>query len=375
MNNVFVRATIVIVITSFIANMAQAQERKCDLGLNYSTEVHSDFGKKTNWINLLSLKGQYKAWQNGELSLNTISIWKTNEERIIDDMQTFSNIEEGNLAINIFLMGYMHRFRNISLFAGIRNVNEDYFIGNYTSLFTNSSCGIYPTLSINYPIANYPLSAMCIHGEFKLNETLFLKNSLYNGTARKLFSEEGSLFTINPKKDGILNVTELDYLSKSSNHGVYTIGSVLYTGNSVFGNSEQEEAKEKTKIDFALWGSVERSVYNSKNKSIGVLLQGSFTPDNRNYCKHYYGAGIVLNSIIPTRNDNTLGVFCNKAFFRENAEIAIEVAWKYRVNDYLTFQPAIHSINSGSAIKTVGLIRLVYSLGAKCTTSPEVFPK
>ena len=340
-----------------LVNETQAQERKHNFGIDYTTEVHSDFGKKVNWVNLLSLKGQYRIWENGELSLNTISIWKTNKERIIDDLQTFSNIEEDNMAVNIFVAGYAHHFKKIALFAGIRNVNEDFFIGDYTSLFTNSSCGIYPTLSINFPIANYPLSSMCVHGEFELSETLTVKNSLYNGITRQLFSKEGSLFTINPKKDGILNVAELSYSSKSNNYGFYTIGSV----QSVYGSNEQEEMS-KAKINYALWGSIEKGIYNFQNKSIGVLLQGSFSPADRNDCKYYYGAGIILNSIIPTQSDNILGVFCNNAVFREETEITIEITWKYKVNNHFTFQPSIHCINSRSAVKTVGLVRLIYNL-------------
>lgn len=203
MKTIFIR--IVIVLAMFTVDMVRGQEHKYDLKLNYTTEVQSDFGRKINWVNLLSLEGEYKPWRNGELSLQTISIWKTRKERIANDLQTFSNIEENNMAINIFFMGYTHYFKNISLFGGIRNVNNDYFTGIYTSLFTNSSCGIYPTLSANFPIANYPVSAVCIHGEFKLGKVLTLKNSLYNGIAHELFSKKGSLFTIrwNFKRNGI----------------------------------------------------------------------------------------------------------------------------------------------------------------------------
>lgn len=358
MNNIFIRAVIIATIL-FVTNTAKAQEHKHKIGLNYTTEAQSDFGKKINWVNLLSLEGKYKPCLNGELYLQTISTWKTRKESIIDDLQTFSNIEADNMTVNIFLMGYTHHFKNISLFGGIRNVNNDYFTSDYTSLFTNSSCGIYPTISINFPMANYPLSAMCVHGEYELSKALTIKNSLYNGTGRELLSKKGSLFTINPKKDGIINMTELSYLPKTNNYGLYNIGSVLYTGNSGYSKDDEKESgiEKKTKINYALWGSIERSIYDNGYKSIGILLQGSFAPANNNDCMYYYGAGIVLNSIVPTRNENTFGIFCNRAIFQETAENTIEIIWKYKVNKHLMLQPVFHFIKTGSTTKAAGLVR------------------
>ena len=339
-------------------NHAQAQESKIELNLYYTTDIQSDFGKKANWVNLLELEGACRPWQNGEIAIHAISVWKTRKKRIADDLQTFSNIEEDNMALNIFRMGYMHYFKNFRLFGGIRNVNEDYFIADYTSLFTNSSCGIYPTLSINFPVANYPLSAMCLHGEFEISKTITLKNSLYNGTARELFSEGGSLFTVNPQCEGILNITELSYLSKTNKYEFYNIGGLLYTGNSFHtGNRD-----EKSKINYTLWGSIEKVIYSLQHKSIGFLLQGSYAPADRNDCKYYYGLGAILSSIIPTRNENQLGLFFNHAVFRQDREQTLEITWKYMINRQIVLQPTIHCIHTNSSIKVVGLLRLCYDI-------------
>ena len=71
--------------------------------------------------------------------------------------------------------------------CGIRNMNEDYFTSHFMSLFTNSSCGIFPTISANYRIANYPLASMGIHLERKIRE-LTVMASVYNGVGYKSFS-------------------------------------------------------------------------------------------------------------------------------------------------------------------------------------------
>ena len=55
------------------------------------------------------------------------------------------------------VLGYMHEWKEAHLFVGVRNVNEDFFTSDVTSLFTNGSCGIFPTIAASYPIANFPL--------------------------------------------------------------------------------------------------------------------------------------------------------------------------------------------------------------------------
>lgn len=100
--------------------------------------------KETNWFNLLKLNLSVPVWNRmGSFEATTIHVAKTNE-CIIDDWQTFSNIEEENELAAIAVLGYMHEWKECHLFVGIRNLNEDFFTSGVTSLFTNSSCGIFP---------------------------------------------------------------------------------------------------------------------------------------------------------------------------------------------------------------------------------------
>lgn len=113
----------------------------------YTTEWQWDMKKETNWVNLLKLNLSVPVWNRmGSFEATTIHVAKTNE-CIIDDWQTFSNIEEENELAAIAVLGYMHEWKECHLFVGIRNVYEDFFTSDVTSLFTNSSCGIFPTIS------------------------------------------------------------------------------------------------------------------------------------------------------------------------------------------------------------------------------------
>jgi hypothetical protein len=113
---------------------AQDNPQKATFNLDYTTEVQTNFGKKYNWVNLLSVSVGLQSekisqrWTNGYLYAEFISVYKIFNKRIAGDLMTFSNIEEDNLPVNPFVLGYSHRWGKVSLFGGLRNVNNDYYI-------------------------------------------------------------------------------------------------------------------------------------------------------------------------------------------------------------------------------------------------------
>jgi len=56
------------------------------VGVDYATEVQTNFGKKYNWVNLLSLSAELptekisRKWKNGTFNVELISIYKIFEE-------------------------------------------------------------------------------------------------------------------------------------------------------------------------------------------------------------------------------------------------------------------------------------------------------
>lgn len=80
---------------------------------------------KYELVNLLRLELTLPLWKEGSLEAATIHVAKTNA-CIIDNWQTFSNIEGENDFAAIAVLGYMHMWKNVRLFAGVRNVNENF---------------------------------------------------------------------------------------------------------------------------------------------------------------------------------------------------------------------------------------------------------
>ena len=152
--------TIVILILA-VAYCVGAQPQS--FGGCFTTEGQYAVRGSANWVNLLRLDFSMPlAHGAGSVEAATIHAFKTHDP-IVGDWQTFSNIETSNLAAAIAVLGYRHAWRNASLFVGVRNVSEDFFTSPLTSLFTNSSCGLFPTIAASYPIANYPFSGLTLY--------------------------------------------------------------------------------------------------------------------------------------------------------------------------------------------------------------------
>ena len=211
--------------------------------MTLTTELQTDFQGGYNWVNLFRTDFQWAIARQIHLNAGTISTVKTREKRLANDLQTFSNIEEENIPLAIAVLGLDWQVGNSTLFMGIRNLNEDYFTSTCTSLFTNSSCGIFPTLSANYPIANYPVASVGIDYKLLLENWLF-ETSLYNGTGYRDFTGKENVFRFCPKTDGILSVTSINY-RKYGNE--YYLGIALHYGCLSAMRWEQKTRKRKRK--------------------------------------------------------------------------------------------------------------------------------
>ena len=182
----------------------------------YTAEWQWNMNKNTNFVNLLRLELNVPLWNGGTFEAATLHVAKTNDG-IIDDWQGFSNIEADNMFGGIAVLGYMHEWKAGHVFVGVRNVNEDFFTSDITSLFTNGSCGIVPTIASSYPIANYPFSGLTVYFDVQKGGWLF-RNSLYNGVGYNGWKHGDNPFLIRSKKDGIFDMAQLEYSHERGNY-------------------------------------------------------------------------------------------------------------------------------------------------------------
>ena len=319
----------------------------------YTTEWQWNTKKKTNWVNLLRLDLTLSLWKEGSLEAATIHVAKTNE-CIIDDWQTFSNIEEENNFAAIAVLGYMHMWENVHLFAGVRNVNEDFFTSDITSLFTGSSCGIFPTISASYPIANYPLSGLTVYFDVSFGRWFF-KNSLYNGAGYNGWTRHDNPFLIRPKKDGVFDMAQLEYKYKN---GHYFAGVALHSRQCSIdeeGEMSPMEASSK-KANCAWWVYCEQPVWTADEKKVSLMAQYSENTCRQNGCYRYGELGCVYSG-----GSSQIGLSGQYAQFFQGTERSVELTWNKTLNESLSIQPTFQYIRNGNGNFTVLSARIYYS--------------
>lgn len=317
----------------------------------YSSEWQWNLKQKTNWANLLRLNLNIPIKKtNGSFDAATIHTTKTNES-IIDDWQTFSNIETENKFAAIAVLGYRQTWKYGNLFIGVRNIAEDFFTSNVTSLFTNSSCGVFPTISASYPIPNYPFSGLTIYCD-ATKDNLTFRNSLYNGMGYNGWNRHDNPFIIRPTNDGIFNISQLEYSYKD---GQYFAGVAIHTHQFPIDNDGVMAPPDESckKFTYAWWIYGEQAVWKSGDKSISCMMQYSENSSHANACYRYGEIGCAYCD-----NKNACGLSAQYAHFKQGAEYSLEITWKRQLSETIALQPSFQHIKNDTGTFNVLCTRL-----------------
>lgn len=310
-----------------------------EFGVEYTSELQTGFRdiRDFNFVNLLRLNAEIPLSRSITMEAATISIAKTREEHLVDDLQTFSNIEEENLPLALAVCGMNWQIQDHhSLFFGIRNMNEDYFTSDVTSFFTNSSCGIYPTISCNYDIANYPLSSVGVH--YKYDDQAFkVQASIYNSTGYNRFTGRKNVFRFTPEGDGIFALCEAEY-NREGNH--YFLGNALHSAE---------------RVSTSPWFYTEQQI----SQRLTLLAGYSHAFGHDIECHDFAGLGLHYQYV-----KFESGIFADYAGFASADEFATELTCKVQISPQLYIQPTCHLIYTHrnapehqSAFTQISLIR------------------
>lgn len=322
------------------------------VGLEYITEMQTDFKRGTNWVNMLRASLAFPLNRQLTVEAATISIAETRTEPLLPDLQTFSNIEEANLPLAFALLGVKWEWGKSACFIGIRNMNEDYFNSPCTSLFTNSSCGIVPTLSYNFPLPNYPVAAVGVDYKWT-DERWQIACSLYNGTAHNRFTGRENVFRFCPSADGMVGITSVSYRRHESS---YYWGNALYgrgSGTDVERGEEPAHPAEEKKLTWVSWAYAEQRLGSS---GLWLLLHASVCPQVVSGCRTFAGAGLVAHC-----GKTEVGCWIDYARFTGSYEWAAELTWKIPCLKQGYVQPALHLIRNPELRGTAGLLRFGYT--------------
>lgn len=312
-----------------------------EIGVCYDTELQTDFKGNCNFANLLYLSADYSLGEHFKLSAASISTFKTRKGSLLDDLQGFSNLEADNEPFTLAVTGIGWEVNgHHSLFFGIRNVNEDYFTSDVTSLFLNSSCGIFPTLSFNMDIANYPLASMALHYCYASPSFNFLA-SAYNGQGYDRLKGSDNLWRITPHSDGLFFITQADW---QQSNGHYFAGVAQHSGPLSGSSGTHDGSSAQT----ALWTYSEYSLTDR----LSFIADYSHAFGHSSRCTDFFGFGGQY-----TWNRSALGFFSDYAKFRHESEWAAELTYKYNITSSLFLQASCQLIHHRSWLPA-GMLRM-----------------
>lgn len=362
-----------------------AQEQKAGkwtpkLGMELTSELQGTHAGDYNFVNLLRLnatlpivspRSESPRATGLTFEIASLSTCMTAQESIGGDLQSFSNLDAGNIP---FALSVCNLILNVgdrhSLSLGIRNMNEDYFCSPVTSFFTNSSCGIYPTISANYPIANYPVASVGVHYRYDGSWTsqasqgpsatssptdedrhFAVQASLYNGTGYNRFTGRENVFRVCPKSDGVFGVAEVSYTRGGSS---YFLGGALH-GREGESPSTLRQAQDKRKFSMSStpWFYTEQCITPSLSLLAG--FSHAFGADAE--CRDFIGLGAMYKL-----GKCHLGAFTDYANFRERNEFATELTCKIPISSHIDISPTFHLITYDSTLHGIGMLRMALSL-------------
>lgn len=312
-----------------------------------TSEVQTNFGSLFKSVNLLQCNGSIhfapkNSYRGGNLSVQFITPLRTSDIAVCNDLQGFSNIEADNYFFTPFLFGYTQYLKKGLVFAGLRNVNEDYFTTDYTVLFTQSSAGIHPTLSGNFELPNYPFTAPGLFVEYLPEPHTRLRTSLYNGAAGTFSSSGPHPFHFDYNSYGIFILQDL--LFEKWDFRV-NIGSMAHLSANIYNRGS------------VVWGIIEKPIIETSSMELGVILEGSYAFMRNPSCRSFGSFGFVGDGLIGQKGKSIIASQIFYSGYQSGNEFDLEINWIYRPLKYLQIQPALHLIVTDK-VHPVGLLRL-----------------
>lgn len=332
--------TIAALITGNNGTMAHEKDElkpRPSFGLEYTGEVQTDF-KRLKSVNLLKLDAQLPLTKGLSVELGSISVLTTDEDILTNCLQNFSSIDAPNIPFALTTAGLAWQINERHhVFAGIHRIDENYFCSDMLGLFTHSSCGAFPTITANYDIAAFPVSALGIHYGYT-KDAFSLETSLYNGVGYKDFSKRDNVFRICPESDGVFLMAQGEYDKDATR--AYVGGSVLYS---------DLHATATKQMRPVVWAYAEHDL----TERFSVLAGYSHAFSNDISCHDFY---ILCGRYAYKKAE--FGVFSSYTRIDEKDEWATELTCNIQFNKIFSLQPALHFANTDGKNKCVGLVRV-----------------
>ncbi len=279
-------------------------------------------------------------WHHGTWFIEFLHNQGADPSSFIGDMQTASNIADGSRT-QVQQFWYQQTWGdNASLLIGWHDLNSEFYVSEFATLFLNSSFGIGPDISANVPTSLWPEAGFAVRLDLH-SEHRYLHIAAYDG--------DPSTRKIDVSYEGLMWIAETAYLQGSSS---YKLGIWTHTADKIASDGSLYTS------DYGGYAIVDYAV----DDKLGVFMQLGIAPQDRNDVSHYFGLGLHVHGIIPSRHHDTFGIALARAGFSSvnrntnnltEAETTVEITYDMPVTDYLSIHPAYQWIQHPSGDKTL----------------------
>ena len=354
--------TIGIVFFSFLCVSANGQKSENHFEASLTQDVASNMagGMKTGQaqLGLINLDmalhtNSLNLWENGMLRVHIQNTYgQLPTEKLIGDMQVFSNIENGTYTY-LYQFWYKHNIGNFSILAGKHDLNEVFFASEFAGAYVNSSFGIMPIASLNVPVSIFPMTTLGIVANYEFNETYSIYAGMYNGVPGPLTqSNFGTNLNLN-FNNGQFYVGEFHIHNKiAGKQGTYKIGAFHHSGDFTSLNDPTNKQNGASGVYFIADQMILGSM-DSPNGGLGMLLQGGYSPDKSSINDFYLAYGLNYHKLFTETDKIGLAVAhasANNMLTEKSqtsytsCETAIELTYKHQIASQLVVQPDLQYI-------------------------------
>ncbi len=283
----------------------------------------------------------------------------------VGDWQYFSNIDSSPrpYLTQVSEYWYQHNFCDDQLWfkLGKQDANANFAYVDLGGDFINSSFGMVPTV----PLPTFPNPGLGLAVFAQLNDNIQIAGGVYDG------APQGGQWGFNTLgTNGYLALVQAEIKTQwgvdQQLPNTVRLGAWQHSG----------EWEEIAAVDprtfsqnYGVWASVDQLIWKESGEAgdeqgLGIFGQFGWSPGNRNQVNEYYGAGLLYRGVVDGRDQDLIGLGVANAMFSsqqravggETFETAIELFYKYYVNDYMTVQPDVQYIANPSGIHRDALV-------------------
>ncbi|MCP4253946.1 MAG: carbohydrate porin [Candidatus Scalindua sp.] len=292
-------------------------------------------------------------------------------EDYIGDLQMVDNFESED-GLKFYEYWYEHTFdimgTKLSLLAGQHDLNGEFGVTEYGLLFVQSSFGFNAEISNNIAVANFPVAALGFRARWDVTDNFYFMSEISDGDPGP---NDSGLHPSLSSEDGFVLFNELvyhygDVVESSTLPGTYKLGWWYHSDE--FDDVRATDADGNAIVHDGNYGiyfiADQMLLPGEGDTGLGAFLQIGGVPDDRNLVDFYVGGGIHYKGVIPSRDNDILGLAVAHAqisgdqrdadnvdgYVTNDHETVVELTYKTQVFPWLAVQPGVQYIANPGAV-------------------------